>query len=107
MANAVAEAERAFMSFFQADWSNRTILELLLAMMERHLLPGSKEGRLLGHPSVSELKRWCRSGAVHVNGLALSHRDKAPNPLESLVFFPRGHNRTTLWMTREAWGRNK
>jgi len=46
--------------------------------------------------SKSEMRRWFRNKAVIMNGKAVSSDDEIES-LESLVLFPKGRRRTTLW----------
>jgi hypothetical protein len=58
--------------------------------------PTSKEGAGLGTPSNAELRRWLKNGAVTVNGQRPGPGDAIEWPIEELVFFPSGIQKTTI-----------
>lgn len=55
----------------------------------------SREGRKTA--SNSELKRWCHNQAVIFNGESVTWDEEIDFPIISLVLFPNGKNKTTLW----------
>lgn len=57
----------------------------------------TKEGEKYGLASKSELKRWLLNKAVHVNFQAIGVDDEWPPVVKSIVLFPKGKNRTTLF----------
>lgn len=61
----------------------------------RPALPMSSE-RPCEVMSQSELRRHIRSGAVLVNGCAISADEFMDFPVFSLVFFPHGKRKTTI-----------
>lgn len=53
----------------------------------------SREARKPGKPhyaSKSEIKRWCDSSVVMINGRPRGWREQVKFPVNSLVFFPKG-----------------
>ncbi|QBQ74751.1 hypothetical protein BcepSauron_371 [Burkholderia phage BcepSauron] len=57
----------------------------------------STERRGTGPASNSELGRWLKSGALHVNGKAYGPMDKIEFPITSVVLFPKSkRSRSTL-----------
>ena len=58
----------------------------------------TKEGEKVGWASNSELRRWLRSGVVHVNGKPLGVDDQLPEEVVSVVLFPNNSkSRCTLF----------
>lgn len=50
-----------------------------------------------GLASGSELVRWLKSKALHINGQAIAPTEKIPHPVKSVVLFPNSRKkRTTL-----------
>lgn len=71
------------------------MIEYLIWLKIFKAIPMSTE-RPCQRPSKGELKRWCRKGAVVVNGGRPNDQDMIQFPVTSLVFFPRGKRRTTV-----------
>ncbi len=73
-------------------------------------LPGSKEGKKLGRPSGSELRRWLRNGSVRINGQKAQEKDEVTEPVWELIFFPKNNQaRVTMMLpwTDDALMENK
>lgn len=49
-----------------------------------------------GFASKSEMRRWCRDGAVKVNREGLRELDEVPFPVTSLVLFPKSPKKVTI-----------
>lgn len=49
----------------------------------------TREGRLCGEASASELKRWLQNGAVVVNGEKVAWDEPMDFPIFSYVLFPK------------------
>ena len=47
--------------------------------------------------SNAELKRWIRNGSVLFNGETVDVNEEIDFPIFSLVFFPKGKRKTTMW----------
>ena len=60
-------------------------------------LPDSREGKKVGRPSNSELRRWCKNGSVLINGKKVTPGDKMEWPIYQLVFFPQSTGKVTMW----------
>jgi hypothetical protein len=58
--------------------------------------PHSREGKLIGCPSNSELRRWLRDGNVLVNGKRLAPDTSVVWPIWQLIFFPETKSQITL-----------
>jgi hypothetical protein len=71
-----------------------TVLQWLQSL--RPAIPMSVE-RPCEAMSNAELRRHIEQGGVLVNGSRCAAQNPAPDRLESLVFFPNGKRRTTLW----------
>ena len=57
----------------------------------------TKEGKLVGKASMSELKRWCQNSALIINGESVKWDEQIDFPIFSVVLFPKNHkNRVTL-----------
>lgn len=56
----------------------------------------SKEGRPQ-FASKSEKRRWITQKSVIVNGFPLEIDDVIDFPILSIVLFPKGKNKTTIW----------
>lgn len=56
----------------------------------------TREGKLAGKASNSEIKRWLQNGSVLVNGKRVRFDEELTFPIESLVLFPKGR-RITLY----------
>lgn len=56
----------------------------------------TREGKLVGTASKSEIRRWFQRNAVHVNGRPAKAEDSTPETWISLVLFPKSHP-VTLW----------
>lgn len=48
----------------------------------------TREGKINGPASRSELKRWCEKGCVLINGAKVKHSDEIELPVNQLIFFP-------------------
>lgn len=59
-------------------------------------LPMSAE-RPCTRPSKSEVKRWCKSKSVLLNDVAVEGEEWLFCDVVSLVFFPKGKRKTTVW----------
>lgn len=55
----------------------------------------SREAGMPKVASKSEVGRWCKAGAVRINGESLLWNEQVDFPIISLVLFPKG-NRVTL-----------
>lgn len=53
------------------------------------------QGRGVGPASNSELGRWLKDKALHINGLSIAPTDKMPYPIKSVVLFPNSRKRRT------------
>lgn len=53
--------------------------------------------------SNSEMKRWFKNKAVIINGKAVTDIHEEIEELHSLVLFPNGRRKCTLWCTDEWW----
>ena len=74
-----------------------TVHQFLKTMRDEHYcMPQSKEGDQLGHPSNSELVRWCKKGCVLLNGNLVKFNDEITFPITELVFFPKSKARCTV-----------
>lgn len=49
-----------------------------------------------GFATKSEMRRWCRSNSVRINGEPLRETDTMPFPISSLVLFPKSNHRITM-----------
>lgn len=47
------------------------------------------------HPSNGELKRWCESGSILINGERVGPQELVDFPIFSLVYFPKSEERRT------------
>ena len=63
---------------------------------EYRCIPGNLEGRP-GLPSNSELRRAFSSGTILINKNKVNWEDEVEFPIESLIFFPKGKRKTTVW----------
>lgn len=70
---------------------------LKLLRDEVYCVPRSKEGARVALPSNSELVRWCKNGAMRLNGVSVAFSDTISFPVTDLVFFPKNRKqRCTL-----------
>lgn len=69
------------------------VLQYLMNL--RPAIPTSNE-RPPEPSSNSELRRWCRDGAVLINGERVSAEEPMDFPVFSLVFFPKAKRKTTV-----------
>lgn len=56
-----------------------------------------QDGGKLQVASFSEVQRWAKEGAILVNGERLDLDEQMDFPIISVVFFPNGKRRTTLY----------
>lgn len=49
----------------------------------------------VGPATSSELTRWLKSKALHINGKAIAPTDKIPYPIKSVVLFPNSRKKLT------------
>ena len=59
-------------------------------------LPPSAEGKQVGRPSNSELKRWLEKGSVIINGVRPKPHDELTFPITNLIFFTSGKRKCTM-----------
>jgi hypothetical protein len=72
-----------------------TALQYLRSLNEVCVFQTRERG--VGPASNSELARWLKDKAMHINGVALAPADKIPYPVKSVVLFPNSRKkRTTL-----------
>ena len=62
-------------------------------------LPSSREGRKVGRPSNSEIRRWLVNKSVLINGVYPLPDDEISSQITQLVFFPKGRTVTMLGET--------
>ena len=86
--------------FDDREWDKMRAIDYLKGLP---YLPSSKEGRQLGRPSRSELKRWLRKGSVLINGEYPGVGEEIILPIYQLVFFPSSKSRCTManWQPQE------
>lgn len=60
-------------------------------------LPCSAEGDFKGRPSNSELRRWLNNRSVIINNTKPMPDEEINLPIASLIFFPKGSRKTTMW----------
>ena len=70
------------------------VLEWLLSL--RPMIPFSVE-RGCQPASNAEIRRWCNSKSVLLNGVLVGFDDKIIFPVTELVFFPKGKRKTTIF----------
>ena len=66
------------------EWDKMRAIDYLKGLPR---LPDSCEGRMLGQPSRSEVKRWLRKGSVLINGEYSGVGEEIILPIYQLVFF--------------------
>jgi len=65
-------------------------------------LPQSREGKKVGLPSRSEIRRWLKKGSVIINGERPQPSDEIEFPIRELIFFPKG-NRVTVIKEKSSY----
>lgn len=63
---------------------------------EMFCCPHTREGRLVGKPSNSELRRWLKNKSVRINQVFPRAEDFVEWPITDLVFFPGAKSQTTI-----------
>ena len=71
-----------------------TVLEFIWSLQH---LPMLLNGNKPKPASKSDVRRWLESSSVLLNGAKPKPNDAVQFPVESLVFFPKSQNRTTLF----------
>jgi len=56
----------------------------------------TREGKLVGQASNSELKRWCMNKAFIINGESVAWDEEMDFPIFSVVLFPKNRRVTLL-----------
>lgn len=68
-----------------------TAIQYLRSLHEVCVFQTQERG--VGPASNSELGRWLKSKALHINGQALGPTEKIPYPIKSVVLFPNSRKR--------------
>lgn len=72
-----------------------TVWEFLIDL-HKHCHFQTKEGKLVGRASNSELKRWCNNKAIIINGKQVKYDDVIDYDINTFVMFTK-KNTITLW----------
>jgi hypothetical protein len=73
-----------------------TAFEYLKYLKANGIMPGSKEGSMLGLPSNSEMRRWLAKGSVLINSMKPQPNDEVEFPIAQLIFFNGSKSQTTI-----------
>ncbi len=74
------------------------MLDFMIKLSNELCFFQTKEGKLCGTATNSEIRRWFQNKAIVVNGVAANFNDPVPEVWESLVLFPKSQaRRCTLW----------
>jgi hypothetical protein len=98
------ESEAALIAAFsevkvvvKEEWADNSAYRILQRLRDDEFgIPGMMIHNIYEKVSNSELLRWLRNSAIHINEKAVKPEEIIDVPIKSLIFFPNAKRKTTL-----------